>query len=70
MFTDINIDNFVTIYSVFGVLLFSTFVIFDMNLLKEMALIDDDRTELIMGLSIFLTFINLFSMLLNLFGQE
>lgn len=54
--------------SVIGVLIFSGLIIYDMNILKQQALINDERIPLLMSLGLFLNFINLFLFLLRLFG--
>jgi uncharacterized protein len=51
-----------------GVVIFSGMTIYEVASLKQMALVSDERMEIIMALSLFLTFINLFMFLLRLFG--
>jgi FtsH-binding integral membrane protein len=42
--------------------------VYEVANLKQMALVADERMEIMMALSLFLTFINLFMFLLRLFG--
>jgi FtsH-binding integral membrane protein len=52
--------------SVFGVIIFSWLIVYDMQLLKQAALIGDPRMEVILALGLYLNFINLFLFLLRL----
>ena len=54
--------------SVIGVVIFSGLIVYDINILKQQALVDDDRIPLLMSLGLFLNFINLFLFLLRLLG--
>ena len=61
--------------SIIGVLVFTGLTAYDTQKIKEMYYVDDDGTvagrKAIMGaLSLYLDFINLFLMLLRLFGQS
>lgn len=60
--------NFVL--NIVWLVIFSAFVIYDLNTLKLMAQSGDRRVELLMALSLFLTFINIFFTLLRLFGSR
>lgn len=51
-----------------GVVIFSGMTIYEVANLKQMALVADERMEIMMALSLFLTFVNLFMFLLRLFG--
>jgi len=51
-----------------GVVIFSGMTIYEVANLKQMALIADERMEIMMALSLFLSFVNLFMFLLRLFG--
>ncbi len=52
--------------SIIGIVIFSWLIIYDMNVLKQQALVGDERIPLLMALSMFLNFINLFLFLLRL----
>lgn len=52
--------------SVIGLIIFWWFIIYDMNILKQQALWDDDRVPLLMSLWLFINFINIFLFLLRL----
>lgn len=52
--------------SVIWIIIFCGFIIYDMWMLKETALIPDNRLEIIIALWFFLNFINIFFLLLNL----
>lgn len=52
--------------SVIGLVIFAWFIIYDMNVLKQQALVDDDRIPLLMSLWLFINFINIFLFLLRL----
>jgi FtsH-binding integral membrane protein len=52
--------------SVIGIVIFSGLIIYDMNVMKQQALVNDDRLPLLMAMSMFLNFINLFMFLLRL----
>lgn len=54
--------------SIIGVVIFSGLIIYDMNVLKQQALVNDERLPLLMAMSMFLNFINLFLFLLRLMG--
>lgn len=54
--------------SIIGVVIFSGLIIYDMNVLKQQALVADERLPLLMAMSMFLNFINLFLFLLRLMG--
>lgn len=56
--------------SVIGVIVFSGFIIYDISALKQMALVSDNRIEVLMALNLFLNFINLFLFLLRIFGNH
>ncbi len=56
--------------SVIWLIIFSWLVIYDMAVLKEMAVHGDNRVEIVMALSLFLNFINIFLFLLRLFGNK
>lgn len=56
--------------SVIGVIVFSGFIVADMQMLKKAALTADKRIELLMALALFLNFINLFIFLLRLLGER
>jgi len=57
--------------SVIGVVIFSWFIIYDMNILRQQALGWDSRIEILMALWLFINFINIFLFLLRLvWGQE
>jgi len=58
------------ILNIIWLIVFSAFVIYDLNVLKLMAQSGDRRIELVMALSLFLTFINIFMILLRLFGSR
>lgn len=58
------------VLNIIGLLIFSWFVIYDMSLLKTLSLSWDSRVELIMALSLFLDFINIFLFLLDLFTSN
>lgn len=51
-----------------GVVIFSGMIIYEVSSLKQMALVQDERMEIMMALSLFLSFVNLFMFLLRLFG--
>lgn len=48
------------------IILFSALTIYDMNVMKQQALVDDNRLPLLMSLSLFLNFINIFQLILML----
>lgn len=52
--------------NVIWIVIFSWFIVYDMASLKQMAVLWDDRLPIIMWLWLFLNFINIFMMLLNL----
>jgi len=52
--------------SIIWVVIFSWLIIYDMNVMKQQALVNDDRLPLLMAMSMFLNFINLFLFLLRL----
>jgi FtsH-binding integral membrane protein len=54
--------------SVIWVVIFSAFIIYDINELKELAQTGDRRVEIVMAMSIYLTFINLFINILRILG--
>lgn len=54
--------------SVIGIVIFSGFIIYDMNILKQQALWGDRRIELLIALGLFINFVNIFLFLLRLFG--
>lgn len=56
--------------SVIGVVIFSGFVIYDMNILRQQALGGDSRIEILMALWLFINFINIFLFLMRLFGWQ
>lgn len=56
--------------SLVGIVIFSGLVIYNMRQLRQMALMNDDRVEIIMGLSLYLDFINLFLFILRLVGSR
>lgn len=56
------------ILSILGVVLFCAFIIYDINELKELAETGDRRVEIVMAMSIYLTFINLFINILRILG--
>lgn len=56
--------------SVIGLIVFAWLVLYDMQVLKQQALIADDRLPLLMALGLFLNFINIFFFLLRLFGSR
>ena len=56
--------------SVFGVIIFSGFIIYDMQILKQQALVADDRVPLLISLWLFLNFINIFLFLLRIMGRR
>jgi len=56
--------------NIIGVVVFSGMIIYDLARLKQMALIGDKKIELLMALSLFLDFINLFLFLLRLMGRR
>lgn len=57
--------------SIIWLVIFSWFVIYDMNVLKQQALINDERMPLLMALGLFINFINIFLFLLRLmWGRE
>lgn len=53
--------------SVIGVIVFSWFIIYDISALKQMAVVSDERIEVLMALNLFLSFINLFLFMLRIF---
>lgn len=52
--------------SIIGIVIFSGLIIYDMNVIKQQALVADERLPLLMAMSMFLNFINLFLFLLRL----
>lgn len=56
------------ILSIIGVMIFCAFIIYDINLLKELAKTWDRRVEIVMAMSIYLTVINLFLNILRILG--
>lgn len=54
----------------FGVVVMSWFIAYDMSNLKELAYEPDRRIELVMAMSFFINFINLFLFLLRIFGSR
>lgn len=52
--------------SIIGLVIFAWFIIYDMNLLKQQALVDDDRLPLLISLWLFINFINIFLFILRL----
>ena len=52
--------------SLVGIVIFSGLIIYDLNVMKQQALVNDDRLPLLMAMSMFLNFINLFMFLLRL----
>lgn len=56
--------------SVIGLVIFAWFIIYDMNVLKQQALMDDRRVPLLMALWLFINFINIFLFLLRLMGND
>ncbi len=57
--------------SVIGIVIFSWFIIYDMNILRQQALWGDSRIEILMALWLFINFINIFLFMLRLtWGQE
>lgn len=54
--------------SIIWLVIFAGFIIYDMNLLKQQALLNDDRTPLLIALGLFINFINIFLFLLRLMG--
>lgn len=61
-------ENFNIVYSFLWLGIFAAMTIFDMNMMKQMAMSNDSRVELLMALSLFLNFINMFYFLMNLMG--
>lgn len=56
--------------SVAGIVIFSWFIIYDMNILRQQSLGWDSRIELLMALWLFINFINIFLFLLRLTGAQ
>lgn len=56
--------------SVIGLILFAGLVLYNMNVLKQQALINDDRLPILMALGLFINFLNIFLFLLRLFGSR
>jgi len=56
--------------SVIGLILFAGLIIYDMNVLKQQALVNDDRITILMALGLFINFINIFLFLLRIFGSR
>lgn len=54
--------------SILWVIVFSWMIIYDMWVMKELAVVPDERVQLIMAMQVYLSFINLFLFLLRLFG--
>lgn len=52
--------------SLLWVVIFSWLIIYDMNVMKQQALVNDDRLPLLMAMGMFLNFINLFLFILRL----
>lgn len=59
-------EQFSVWISIIGVVIFSWLIIYDMNVMKQQALVNDERLPLLMAMSMFLNFINLFLFLLRL----
>lgn len=56
--------------SIIGLVIFAGFIIYDMNVLKQQALMDDRRVPLLIALGLFINFINIFLFLLRLVGND
>ena len=56
--------------SVIGIVIFSGFIIYDMNILRQQALWSDSRIEILMALWLLINFVNIFLFLLRLFGRD
>jgi len=56
--------------NIFSLIVFSGLVIWDIAVLKQMALLQDRRVEIVMALALYLDFINIFITLLKLFGNN
>lgn len=57
--------------SVIGLVVFAWFIIYDMNILKQQALIGDKRISILMALWLLINFVNIFLFLLRLmWGRE
>ena len=56
--------------SVIGIVIFSGFIIYDMNILRQQALWWDSRIEILMALGLFINFVNIFLFLLRLVGNQ
>ena len=56
--------------NIFALIIFSGLVIWDIAVLKQMALLQDRRVEIVMALALYLDFINIFITLLKLFGNN
>lgn len=54
----------------FGVVVMSWFIAYDMSNLKELAYTPDKRIELVMAMSFFISFINLFLFILRIVGSK
>ncbi len=62
--------QFDILLSVVWIVIFSWFIIYDMNVLKEQALVDNRKIELLMALWLFINFINIFLFMMRLFGNQ
>ncbi len=58
------------ILTVAFIVVFSLLVILDINMIKQAALVGDKRLEIVMALSLYLDFINLFLEILKLLGKS
>jgi len=56
--------------SVIWLIIFAGFIIYDMNVLKQQALMDDRRVPLLIALGLFINFINIFLFLLRLMWND
>lgn len=56
--------------SLIGIVIFSGFIIYDMNILTQKATSMDKKIELLIALGLFISFMNIFQMLLSLGGRD
>lgn len=63
-------SQFDILLSVVWIVIFSWFIIYDMNILKEQALVDNRKIELLMALWLFINFINIFLFMMRLFWSQ
>jgi FtsH-binding integral membrane protein len=54
--------------TIIGLVIFAGLVIYKMNVLKQEAMIDDERMPLVSAMGLFITFLNIFLFLLRLFS--